>query len=876
MSEAKGTGNPLSYIFGLWKKSEQKKKQIETSDKLDPKEEAKKVERIIRLLPIFIREELAQFNGLPSTISEVKRVIPLASIPTPTSTSTSNPTSTPIAIPTSPKKLAVITWSSDKTTSDSSSVLAEGKKKTSEPLPKLKEEKLHEKELKDPKNSYSLISKDLVIVEDLAPFKEMLMDPMQLYKMRIQCLDIHSFGFRKIAWLNFEGKAQILKIFLLIPRHGADIDSEQWEKTTENEFAQEVTNLCVANVITKSKGMVPPKKIGWRRVSAGMEYIIVMDADSHQTLGSLLKKANDSELTWKRRLQYAQDIASTLAKLHVYMVHGDIKSSNIVIDSHHGARLIDFGSSKIIHNKTDEIPIGSISAGWMPPEMSQYGPGDRMLPSQYPPAEVYSFGMLLAEIITRLEIEKLQDVNSIKMPKGCPPKLFELMKKCCQKDPLKRPTMAQVAEKLKSINPIREEQPAPSQSYLMPGALSDLVKEEKKQEERASNSLLSAEEESLRKLLPKGHTSVLDYLSSNPLANLIKRGRLSDVENLLLVLETPKPSKKLLSLYRKMLNNPLGNTPFDIAAGMAVKSKNIKALKLLLRYGFECIEDTDKVRTAILKHGIKFEEFCNDDVLSHPSPVFGNPSSVLDILAMASPKPTSTKETKRSCVLLKSRYLKMVQPDDPPSSDKDPHNFFYINLEMFYCIFNTLQPKKDDSKREQASKKQLSICLNKAGIQYVRGFIGSHWDFGKRGYVILMKNSAAQKLDSQVYAPYRAKLTALSYLEREISDARDGRRQWGTLMGELLDDDKNTNSQWFEQITHKLNEYCTCTTIEETLEEFDNYLVTLEKSYQKEFSRKEAEYYQHALKVFREIVAKELEKRELSEPVRIRTGKSGP
>ncbi|XP_076928235.1 putative leucine-rich repeat receptor-like serine/threonine-protein kinase At2g24130 [Bidens hawaiensis] len=105
------------------------------------------------------------------------------------------------------------------------------------------------------------------------------------------------------------------------------------------------------------------------------------------------------------------DVAEGLAYLHHYapvkVAHCDLKPSNILLDDDMHAVLSDFGIAKLVKEEVEKIPTAggspSVSStdgllcgsiGYIPPE---YGMG-RRASSQ---GDVYSFGVLLLEMVTR-------------------------------------------------------------------------------------------------------------------------------------------------------------------------------------------------------------------------------------------------------------------------------------------------------------------------------------------------------------------------------------------------------------------------------------------------------------------------------------------
>ncbi|XXG83719.1 hypothetical protein AAC387_Pa10g1410 [Persea americana] len=127
------------------------------------------------------------------------------------------------------------------------------------------------------------------------------------------------------------------------------------------------------------------------------EKLLVYDFMPNGSLFSLLhgnRGPGRTPLDWTTRVKIASGAAHGVAFIHHFcrnpkLVHGNIKSTNVLIDSGGNARVSDFGLS--IFASPSPIPR---SNGYRAPESSSDG---RKLSQK---ADVYSFGVLLLELLT--------------------------------------------------------------------------------------------------------------------------------------------------------------------------------------------------------------------------------------------------------------------------------------------------------------------------------------------------------------------------------------------------------------------------------------------------------------------------------------------
>ncbi|CAK5201069.1 unnamed protein product, partial [Aphanomyces euteiches] len=102
---------------------------------------------------------------------------------------------------------------------------------------------------------------------------------------------------------------------------------------------------------------------------------------------------NVKSFSWESKVSCALSVAEGLFYLHIqHLIHRDVKSRNILMDSVKGAKLGDFGASKeVIFGDTMTAVVGTLR--WMAPEMMLFKPYTSAV-------DIYSFGVVLSELST--------------------------------------------------------------------------------------------------------------------------------------------------------------------------------------------------------------------------------------------------------------------------------------------------------------------------------------------------------------------------------------------------------------------------------------------------------------------------------------------
>ncbi|QCD84205.1 serine/threonine kinase [Vigna unguiculata] len=149
------------------------------------------------------------------------------------------------------------------------------------------------------------------------------------------------------------------------------------------EYAAEVT------IVSQLRHRNLMKLTGWCQKKNDL--FLIYEYMSNGSLDSCLF-GGGKFLSWKMRYNVALGLASALLYLQEEwekcVVHGDIKSSNIMLDSNFNPKLGDFGQAMLVdHDK------GSETMGYIAPECMNTGQARKE-------SDIFSFGIVMLEIAT--------------------------------------------------------------------------------------------------------------------------------------------------------------------------------------------------------------------------------------------------------------------------------------------------------------------------------------------------------------------------------------------------------------------------------------------------------------------------------------------
>ncbi|XP_072987354.1 wall-associated receptor kinase 17-like [Typha latifolia] len=193
-------------------------------------------------------------------------------------------------------------------------------------------------------------------------------------------------------------------------------------------------------------------------------------------------QSSPHSLPWEHQLRIAAETAGVLAYLHsaasLPIIHGDIKTSNILLDDKYTAKVSDFGASRYV--PSDQTHITTVvrgTAGYLDPEYLHTSELTKK-------SDVYSFGVVLAELLTRerpVSFTRSQGQRNLayyfvvlvddgRLLQQMEPQIVmeagaeqiyavaQLAKRCLNLKGDERPTMREVAGELERLGRFREQQ----------------------------------------------------------------------------------------------------------------------------------------------------------------------------------------------------------------------------------------------------------------------------------------------------------------------------------------------------------------------------------------------------------------------------------
>ncbi|CAL9765990.1 unnamed protein product [Musa acuminata subsp. burmannicoides] len=214
--------------------------------------------------------------------------------------------------------------------------------------------------------------------------------------------------------------------------------------------------------------------------------MLVYEFVPNGTLSDFIHKQDPgSAISLDIRLKLAAESAEALAHLHSStshtVIHGDVKSSNILLDENKMAKVADFGASTLmLTDETKTVSFVQGTPGYIDPVYCE----TRRLTKK---TDVFSFGVVILELMTRkkaiwddvplalMSRQHLLDILDEEVVeeggKDLLGKVVDLAIQCVCRQQEERPTMKRVAEKLQKFRKLLQKKRGQSRSVGMASLL---------------------------------------------------------------------------------------------------------------------------------------------------------------------------------------------------------------------------------------------------------------------------------------------------------------------------------------------------------------------------------------------------------------------
>ncbi|XP_022996933.1 probable leucine-rich repeat receptor-like protein kinase IMK3 [Cucurbita maxima] len=127
------------------------------------------------------------------------------------------------------------------------------------------------------------------------------------------------------------------------------------------------------------------------------EKLLVFDYMPNGSLAAFLHaRGPDTSIDWPTRMKIAQGMTRGLCHLHTHEnnIHGNLTSSNILLDEYTNAKIADFGLSRLMTAAASSNVIATAGAlGYRAPELSK-------LKKANTKTDIYSLGVIILELLT--------------------------------------------------------------------------------------------------------------------------------------------------------------------------------------------------------------------------------------------------------------------------------------------------------------------------------------------------------------------------------------------------------------------------------------------------------------------------------------------
>lgn len=196
-------------------------------------------------------------------------------------------------------------------------------------------------------------------------------------------------NFSKDNLLGSGGFGSVYKGVLSDPPR-ADVAVKKVSASLETGEKQYLSEICTIGRM-RHKNLVQLQ--GWCHDHG--QLLLVYEYMANGSLDRYIGKGS-CFLDWTTRYKILVGLASALLYLHEEcenpVVHRDVKPNNVMLDSDFNAHLGDFGLARLLRDEASFTTLMAGTIGYLAPEVSYTGRAK-------PESDVYSFGMVLLEVV---------------------------------------------------------------------------------------------------------------------------------------------------------------------------------------------------------------------------------------------------------------------------------------------------------------------------------------------------------------------------------------------------------------------------------------------------------------------------------------------
>ncbi|EOY29502.1 Concanavalin A-like lectin protein kinase family protein, putative [Theobroma cacao] len=182
-------------------------------------------------------------------------------------------------------------------------------------------------------------------------------------------------------------------------------------KATRNFSKENLLGTGGFGSVYKGTLQNPPTTVAVKKISAtskqGEHLLLVYE---YMPNGSLDRYIGKRSLNWETRFKILTGLASALLYLHEDsgnpVVHRDVKPNNVMLDEDFNAHLGDFGLARLLQNDASVTTMLAGTPGYLAPEVGFTG-------KSTPESDVYSFGMVVIEVVCGRRSKGIMEENSL-------------------------------------------------------------------------------------------------------------------------------------------------------------------------------------------------------------------------------------------------------------------------------------------------------------------------------------------------------------------------------------------------------------------------------------------------------------------------------